>query len=251
MSGRGNPFVVEGMRMYLSDRGVLRMYLSVAGVLGLALLAIWPRTTIEAALRAGGTADTFTVVAVCFLLLLMYISAKLGAEDYSADTAVRLREYVTLTPVSLLSVIGGRATCAVLHTLLFLLIGAPFLAAAMAVGGAGFPQAISSIAVVGAASFGARMCGLLVLTLVDARRPLRDLLLIPTLGAALVVTWLFAPRVNPVHALIFLLQCPDGAAAGLACALANAAVALVLAVSAWMVLSGVRARAVRGGGTGG
>jgi len=40
----------EDLRLYLSERAILRTYLFIAGALGLALLAMWPRTTIEAAL---------------------------------------------------------------------------------------------------------------------------------------------------------------------------------------------------------
>jgi hypothetical protein len=250
MKDRGNPFVAEGMRVYLSERGILRTYLFIAGALGLAVLAMWPRSTIEAALRGGGAADTFTVVAACFLLFLLYLGARYGAEDYSADSTVQLREYVTLTPVPLFSVIGGRLMFAVLHTFLLLLIGAPFLAAAMAVGGAGFPQALAALAVIGAASLAARMCGLLVLTLVGGRRPLRDLLLIPVLAASLVVTFFLAPRTNPFHAIAFLLKDADGPSACLASAGVDLGAALALAACSLGVLSMVRGRAHRRGGSG-
>jgi hypothetical protein len=249
MTDRGNPFVVEGMRLYLSERGILRTYLFIPGALGLALIAMWPRSTIEAALRAGVAADTFTVVAVCFLLFLLYLGARYGAEDFTADSGAEIREYVTLTPVRLLSVVGGRATFAVLHTFLLLLLGAPFLAAAMAVGGAGFPQALSTLAVIGAASLAARMCGLFFLALVGGRRPLRDLLLIPVLAASLVVTFFLAPASNPFHALAFLLKDADGPSAALACAALDLGAALVLAGFALALLSGVRRRAKRRGAT--
>jgi hypothetical protein len=247
MSDRGNPFVVEGMRLSFSERGILRTYLFIPGALGLALIAMWPRSTIEATLRAGIAADTFTVVAVCFLLFLVYLGARFGAEDFTADSGAAIREYVTLTPVPLVSVVGGRATFAVLHTFLLLLLGAPFLAAAMAVGGAGIGQALSALAVIGAASLSARMCGLLFLALVGGRRPLRDLLMIPVLASSLVVTFFLAPQSNPFHALASLLKDNGGASAALACAALDLGAALVLAACALAVLSGVRGRAKRRG----
>jgi len=100
MSGQGNPFVVEGMRLYFSERRILRSYLFVAGALGLVLAAMWPRGTIEAALREGAASDTFTVVAACLLLFLLILGARYGVEDFAPEAAARLREYVTLTPVS-------------------------------------------------------------------------------------------------------------------------------------------------------
>jgi hypothetical protein len=247
MSDRGNSFVVEGMRLSFSDRGILRTYLFIPGALALALIAMWPRGTIEAALRSGAASDTFTVVAVCFLLFLVYLGARFGAEDFTVDAGAAIREYVTLTPVALVSVVGGRAAFAVLHTFLLLLLGAPFLAAAMAVGGAGIAQALSALAVIGAASLAARMCGLLLLALVGGRRSLRDLLLIPVLASFLVVTFFLAPRSSPFHALASLLKNTGGASAALACAALDLGAAFVLAACALAVLSGVRRRAKRRG----
>jgi hypothetical protein len=109
--------VREGVRAYLSEQEVLRASLYVAGMLGLALLAMWPRGSLETALRTGAASDTFTVVAICFLLALLYLGARWGAEDYTANPAVQLHEYVTMTPVSLLSLVSGRLLVGLLHTL--------------------------------------------------------------------------------------------------------------------------------------
>lgn len=239
--------VAEGMRLYFSERGILRTYLFVAGALGVALAVTWPRNTFEAALRTGAASDTFTVVAACFLLFLLYLGARFGAEDYSTESASQLREYATLTPVPLFSVVGGRMTFAALHTVLLLLIGAPFLAAAMAVGGAGLPQSLSALAVIGAASLAARMCGLLALTIVGARRPLRDLVLFPALAAGLVATFSLAPWANPFHAIGFLLRDPRGSSAAFRCAAADLGAAVVMAGCALFVLFLVRARARKRG----
>jgi hypothetical protein len=245
MSGQGNPFVVEGMRLYFSERRILRSCLFAAGALGLVLAAMWPRSTIEASLRGGAASDTFTVVAVFFLLFLVFLSARFGAEDFSPETAARLREYVTLTPVSLFSVIGGRLVFSTLHTVVLLLLGAPFLAAAMAVGGAGFHQALPALATIAAAGIAARMSGLLALALVSRRQQLRDLLLFGVFTAVLVVTWFFAPWANPFHAIAFLLKDPNGSSSCLWCAAADLAAALAAAACAVAALTVVRARAKR------
>ena len=251
MSGQGNPFVVEGMRLYFSERRILRSYLFVAGALGLVLAVMWPRGTIEAALREGAASDTFTVVAACLLLFLLILGARYGVEDFAPEAAARLREYVTLTPVSLISVIGGRMVFAALHTVVLLLLGAPFLAAAMASGGAGFTQALSALAVAGAASLGARMSGLLALTLVSRRQRLRGLLLFSALAAVLAVTFLWAPWANPFHAVAFLLKNPHGSSFCLWCAAADLGAACVLAAGAGLVLAVVRAHTkYRGPGRG-
>jgi hypothetical protein len=235
---------LESMRLYFSERRILRSYLFAAGALGIVLLAMWPRSTIEASLRQVAASDTFTVVAVCLLLILLLLGARYGAEDFSPEAAVRLREYVTLTPVSLFSVIGGRLTFSALHTATLLLLGTPFLAASMAVGGAGLSEALPALAVIGTASLAARMCGLLALALVGPRQQLRNLLLFPGLAVVLIVTWLVVPWANPVHALSFLLRDPPGLSWAW-CAAADLAAAIALAACSGITLSLVRARARR------
>src|SRR5208282_17319 len=143
--------------------------------LGIVLAVMWPRSTIVESLRQAAASDTFTIVAVCLLLFLLFLGARYGAEDFSPEAAGHLRDYVTLTPVPVFSVVAGRLVFSALHTLVLLLLGGPFLAAAMAVGGAGFPQALAALAVAGAASLGARMAGLLALAVVSRRTQLRSL----------------------------------------------------------------------------
>jgi hypothetical protein len=238
--------VRERVRICLSDSGILRASLAIPGVLGLALLAMWPRGPMEAALRTGTASDTFTVTAICFLLVLLYLGAQWGAEDVSVDPTVHLREYVTLTPVSLLSLVSARLAGGALHTLVLLLIGAPFLVAAMAVGGAGFPETLQALAVIGAASLAARMCGLLALTLLGGRRPLRELLLFLVLAAAFVLTFLFAPPVSPFQTLGTLLK-PAHSSLSLVCTAAELGAAVLFAAFALAALSGMRAHARRRG----
>jgi hypothetical protein len=153
--------------------------------------------------------------------------------------------------VPLVTVVGGRAAFAVLHTVLVLLLGAPFLAAAMAVGGAGIAHALSALAVIGSASLAARMCGLFFLALAGGRRPLRDLLLMPFLAASLVVTFLFAPQSSPFHALGSMLKEPGGPSRSLVCAALDLGGAIVLGGGAWAVLAGVRRRDQRRRAAGG
>lgn len=247
MSGRGNPFVVEGMRGYFSEGRILRSSLLAAGAPGIVLAVMWPRSTIVESLRLATASDTFTAVAACFLLVLLFLGARYGAEDFSADAAGHLRDYVTFTPVSVPAVVAGRLVFSTLHTLVLLLLGAPFLAAAMAVGGAGFPQAFAALAVAGSASLAARMAGLLALAVISRRRQLRSLVVIPSVAAALVASWLVAPWANPIPVMVSILQSPGGAAAGLRCAAADSAAALLLACCVAAVLAMVRVRARRGG----
>ena len=85
----------EELRICLTDRGILRASFAVPVVLGLSLLAMWPRGTLETALRIGAVTDTFPVTATCFLLVLLYLGARWGADDIlrrSRCTSSRVRD---------------------------------------------------------------------------------------------------------------------------------------------------------------
>ena len=239
----------DGMHVYLTDSRTLRACLYLAAALALVLLLVWPRGPLEVALRAGQAPDTFTVVAICFLVSALYLGARFGAEDYSRDPSVQLRELVTLTPVPILSLVVGRFVFGVLHTLLLLLLGAPFLVAAMAVGGAGVPQLLQALAMIGLASLSARMAGFLALAVAGARRPLRDIVLTCGVTAAAAAAFFLSPAQSSFRAMAALVRGQTHPA--VLPAAADAAAAALLAAAAGGVLTVVRARArARGQGGG-
>ena len=234
----------EDIHSSLSDRGALRAGLLGTVVLAAALLAMWPHGSLVAAVRAGQASDTFTVVAVCFLLVLLYLGSRFGAEDFSPGAAAQFSEYVTLTPVSLAALVGGRLLLGLLHTMILLLLGAPLMIASMAVGGAGPAQALAALAMIGAAGLAARMAGLLVLSLVGTRRPLRDMTLFLLVSALAAATFFLTPAVSPFRVIGSLARNP-GDPAWLACTAASLGAAAAFAAAALGALAGLRARANR------
>jgi hypothetical protein len=233
--------VQEGMRMYLSDRLILRTCFYLAVVLGVALLIVWPRDPLEFALRTGMAPAAFAIVATCFLLCMIFLEARFGAQDLSADPSVQLREHVRLTSVPLGRLVGGRATFAFFHTLLLLLLGAPFLAAAMAVGGAGLPRLFRALAIIGAAGVASRTLGLLALCLFGAGRPMREIIMYPVLIALQITAFVAAPFVSPFHALN-----TGDPEEWLPCVLANFGLAALFCGFSVLALAAVRIRAKRG-----
>jgi hypothetical protein len=235
--------VREGMHAYLTDRRTLRACLYLAAVLALVLLAVWPRGPLEAALRTGQATDTFTVVAICFLVAALYLGGRFGAEDYSPDPTVQLQELVSMTPVPLLSLAAGRLAFGALHTLVLLLLGAPFLVAAMAVGGVGLPQLVQVLCLVGAASLAARMAGLCMHALAGGRRPVRDIVLFLGVTTAAAAAFFLVPAASAFRVIGALAREPVDAP--LLPAVVDVTAAAALAAGALAVLAGVRVRARR------
>jgi hypothetical protein len=247
----GNPFVDEGLRAYFGAPRILVTYLLLPCGLGILLLAVWPRATFEAALRAAQLADTFTAVGVGFLLLLLYLSLRYGSEDYSPQTLLRIREYVTLTPVRVSSVVTGKVSFGLAHTLFLLALGAPLLLASLAVAGVDAAQALLSLAVIGSAGLAARMLGLLVLCGIGGGSLTRDLILLPGMACWQIVSLLFIPAASPISALLELAPRAAGDAAPrvvgpfsspVFCTLVHLAAACLLVAAVAFVLRGHRRR---------
>jgi hypothetical protein len=240
----GFPLVQEGIKVYFSQALILRTYLLIPAALAVALIATWPQGPVESVLRAGAPMDPFTVVAVAFLLFLVYLGGRYGSEEYSPDSLGNLREYVTLTPASVGSLVAGKAAFAVLHTALLLALGAPFLLASLSVSGAPAGALGAGLATLASAGLAARMFGLFLLALLGQRKLLRSASFIGVFAAYLVVTFLAFPLASPVSALL-ALRAGDAAAvphADLLAALTLAA-AIGLAGTTALVLAAARRQA--------
>jgi hypothetical protein len=202
MKATRNPFLDEGTRIYFSQPSILRTYLLLVGLAGLALLVWWPRESLAAALRRGGSPDSFAAAAIGMYVALMYLGARYGSEAYAPDTVRRLQEYVSLTPVTVRSIVRGKIGFAFLHTAFLLALGTPLLLAALGVSGLEPKAVLEALLVLGAATLAVRMYGLVLLVFLGARKGLRDaILLVGTIGFFGVSVGLYPPS-NPVIALV-------------------------------------------------
>jgi hypothetical protein len=240
----GLPLVREGVKVYFSQALILRTYILIPAALAVALIATWPQGSLESVLRAGAPMDPFTVVAVAFLLFLVYLGGRYGSEEYSPDSLGDLREYVTLTPASVGSLVAGKAAFAVLHTAFLLALGAPFLLASLSVSGTPPGVLGAGLATLASAALAARMFGLFLLALLGQRKLLRSAAFVGGFAAYLVVTFLAFPSVNPGSALL-ALRAGDAAAVPHADLLAGItfAAAIGLAGATALVLAAARRQA--------
>ena len=245
MTVTGLPFVAEGIRTYATHRSILRTYLFIPGALAIALLITWPQATAQSVFLGGSPAEGFTVVSVTCLLILLYLGGRYGAEDYSPETFVNLREYVTLTPASVASLVAGKAVFSIVHTVFLVTLGAPFLLSASSVSGAPRGSVAGVLAILATAAFAARMYGLLLLAAMGQRRLLRSVVFLVGVGAFLLVTYLAWPGFNP---LVMVIAARDGAPL-LPVILFNLGASLLMGAAVTAVLVLVR-RAARAGGAG-
>ena len=235
-----NPFLDEGVRTYFAQDAILRSYLVLVGVIGLVLLLWWPRASLDAVARTGVFPGTFTTVCIGLYICLTYLGARYGAEDFSPEARVKLREYALLTQVSLASIAAGRTLFSLLHTLFLLALGAPFLLASLAVSGGGLALMLPALLVIGAATFAVRMYGFLTLVLLE-RQIGRDLFLGAGVILFLVVSSIVAPAVNPIAALLSILPRDEAAGAPISLPLGSIpffSLSVIMSLLAGLLLAG-------------
>lgn len=214
--------VADAARALFTQPLSLRSCLLIPCGAGLALLLVWPREPLAAVMRVGPTPNPFDVVAVSLALFGLYLSARHGAEDYTPDSAAHLRDYVRFAPMPMAEIVLGKAAFGVLHTIFLLLLGAPFVIASLAVGGAVGMDALRVCAVCGAVCLCARMLGLLVLVVVRGTPVVRDVILMPILALSLVFTLLFLPMASPIDAVLARTPRQVGISAGISLTIALA-----------------------------
>ena len=198
----GAAVVGDEARTHFGQPLSLRSYIIVPSVTGLALSLVWPRVGAAALVRVGPTPNPFDVVAVSLLLVAMYLGARHGSEDYTPGAGTRVRDLVRFTPVTPPGIVAGKAVFGLGHTLFLVLLGAPFLLAALSVGGITASQAVAALGVVAAAGLCARMLGLLVLVVVRSGPLARDIVILPLIAVGLVLTLLFLPVSCPIDAVL-------------------------------------------------
>ena len=246
MRAAGSPLLREGARVYFSQPTILRSYLLLPCVLTVAALVGWPEGSLESALRAGSAANPFSVVSLAFLLLLVYLAGRYGAEDYAPESLASIRDYVTMTPTPVRSLVAGKVVFAFLHTAFMLALGAPFLLVALTVSGSRQGALGTAFAVLAGSALASRMYGLFLLSLLGPRKLLRSAAFVGGAGAYLLVTFLVFPSISPAAALL-ALGSPAPTPGSRLVLLADAGAMVVFIVGAGLVLLAARRARRRGG----
>ena len=198
---RTNPVAAADLRATFGDQSALRSHAFLLGALAVVLYAWWPHSDLAWHLRTATPPQTFTAVAVALLLLAGWLNARAGTGDErSGETP--LADLVAHTPVTVAEVVAGRLTAGLLAVLFQLLLGLPFLLAALGVSGVSASVLPGVLALVAAAAMAWRTVGLALRLVLPSHGALRDVLLFASSAAYLAATYAVAPAVNPLAALV-------------------------------------------------
>ncbi len=238
---RTNPVAVADLRASFGDPGALRAHALFLGALAAVLYAWWPRSDLAWHLRTATPPQTFTAVAVTLLLLAGWLNARAGAgEDRAGETP--LAALVAHTPVTVAAVVAGRIAAGALAVLFQVLLGLPFLLAALGVSGVPASALPGVLAVVAAAALAWRTAGLALRLVLPSHGAVRDVLLVASSAAYLAATYVAAPAANPIAAIV--AAAADGGRA-VAASLPLYAVSGMIAVAVLAAATVVAAAALR------
>ncbi len=201
---RTNPVASADLRTSFSHTSALHVWAIFLGALALVLYAWWPRSALAWHLRTATPPGTFAAVAIALLLLTGYLNARAGAGEYAPSGETTLTDLVALTPVPVASVVAGRLAAGVITVLFQLLLGLPFLLAALGVSGVSASVLPAVAVVIASAAMAWRASGLALRLTLPKHPVLRDALLLVASALYLAATFVAAPAGNPIIALLDL-----------------------------------------------
>jgi uncharacterized membrane protein len=200
----GNPFIGEDLSAAFSRTPALRAYLAFMAVMSGILLVWWPRSPLASYLRTGVAPDSFISAALGLLGCAVYVSARMGAEDFSEEGSSKVRDFVTLTPVPVSVVVAGKLVTAVLHTLFLLLLGLPFLVIGSSVNGTPIPVMCKAVLVAGSFALAFRALAFLGFAILGTSKVLKDTILLFIGVIWLSVTTSVIAPLSPISAILSL-----------------------------------------------
>jgi hypothetical protein len=201
---RMNPVASADFRTSFSHTGALHVWAVFLGALAVVLFTWWPRSNLAWHLRTATPLGTFAAVAIALLLLAGYLNARAGAGEYAPAEETTLTDLVALTPVPVAAVVAGRLAAGVIIVLFQLLLGLPFLLAALGVSGVSASVLPAVAAVVASAAMAWRASGLALRLTLPEHPVLRDVLLLAASALYLAATFVAVPAANPIIALVDL-----------------------------------------------
>jgi ABC-type transport system involved in cytochrome c biogenesis permease component len=200
----GNPFIAEDLSASFTRTSALRSYPGFIAVMAVVILIWWPRGPFTTYLRAGTVPDSFTAAALGLLACAAYLSARFGAEDFAEESASRVQDFVTLTPVPVSSVVAGKMAASAVHTIFILVLGLPFLLLGSAVNGTSIPVIARAALVSGSSAFCFRAFAFLCFTLFGPYRLLKNSVIFLCGLAFLTASTAVIPALSPISAILSL-----------------------------------------------
>jgi hypothetical protein len=199
-----NPFIRESLADSFSQPQILRTYLLYLVILSCLTFFWWPRGPISEFMRSGEVPQTVTATAIGLIVCLAYMNARFGSEDYAGPESTGVRDFVTLTPVAVSTLVLGRLAAAFLHVLLLLALSVPLFLASRGVCGATYAELGLVWLVAGSSALALRSLAFFLFAVFNDMRGIKNTILAGFGGLWIFATMLFIPAVSPLSAILSL-----------------------------------------------
>ncbi len=238
-----NPLVDEAAEVYLRRREFVILHVIVLFGMALTTVGFWPthsfltffRTeTVPAVLHA-----TLIIQALGMTILGLYV----GLDRLAESGIIRHSEWIERTTIPIGTLFRGRIAAATIHMFLLAAAGLPFVVIAAGPSGSPLPAALAGTLLVFLSGLVGRFAGMLVSHLGEQSYVVRVIGGWLFMAAFLVVTAQLYPPLNPVAAIIRVLD--SSVRTALESGVALLAVALLLAAGYRESLARHRARSRR------
>ena len=199
---RLNPIVEESLNIYLRTKKFRRLHAIFLGTMTFATIAVWPTRGIMEFFGGGTVPATFEALAVFQLLAISGISLYIGLDRIAGSEIIRYSEWLDRTTVPVRTLIIGKLSSAIMHTIVLMAMASPFLF--IAAGPAGIPvRAILSVQwIVLLVAIFCRSVGMLISFLGENRDVVRVVGSWIFLALIFLVTIQLTPPLNPIIAVL-------------------------------------------------
>lgn len=132
-----NPIIVESLGVHFRSRQYRNVHIGYVVVLAVATIAVWPGRGFMDFFATGTVPSSFEATAIIQLLLVSALSLYSGLDRLGGSRIIRYSEWLERTTVPVGTLVSGKIASGLIHSLVLLAIGAPFLF--ISAGPAGIP----------------------------------------------------------------------------------------------------------------
>ena len=238
-----NPLLEEAAEVYIRRREYVILHLIVLIGMAVTTVGFWPSHSFLTFFRTETVPAVLQATLIIQVLGVTIFGLYVGMDRLAENGIIRHSEWIERTSISIGVLFRGRVAAATIHMLLVAAAGLPFVVIAAGPAGSPLGAALGGTLVVFLSGLAGRLAGMLVSHLGELSYVVRITGAWLFMAAFFVVTIQLFPPLNPIAAVVNVLDAPADTV--LRSGTALVAVALLLAAAYRESLARHRARAKR------
>ena len=168
-----NPIIEESINLHFKTHQFKVLHGIYVGIMALVTVALWPSRGFMEFFSTQTIPAAFEVVAIFQLIALSGISISVGLDRLASSEIIRYSEWLERTQLPVGTLLIGKLTSAVIHTVVLIAIGSPFLFISAGPGGIPVRAVLSTQWIIFLVALFCRMVGLLISLVGESREVVR------------------------------------------------------------------------------